>query len=100
MKYSIIIPAYNEEKRIGVTLDDYCSYFSKFPKGEVEIIVVLNGCVDNTLMVVKEYAKKYAVLRYVDIKEAIRKGGAVIEGFKIAKGDLIGYADADGATRA
>ncbi len=100
MKYSIIIPAYNEEKRIGITLDDYCSYFSKFPKGEVEIVVVLNGCRDNTLMVVREYARKYPILRYVDIKEAIRKGGAVIEGFKMVKGDLVGYADADGATRA
>jgi len=100
MKYSIIIPAYNEERRIGRTLDDYCSFFSTFPRKDVEIIVVLNGCKDNTLGVVKRYARAYPFLSYLNILQAIGKGGAVIEGFKMARGDLVGFADADGATRA
>ena len=100
MKYSIIVPAYNEEKRIGSMLQDYCSYFSHLPEGDVEIIVVMNGCRDNTLWVVQKFAKRYPLLRYVDIWQAIRKGGAVIEGIKIAQGEFVGYADADGATQA
>ena len=100
MKYSIIIPAYNEEKRISATLKDYCTYFSHFPKKETEILVVLNGCRDNTLSIVQQFAKKYSLLRYVNIPEAIGKGGAVIEGFRRAKGDFVGYADADDATQA
>src|SRR3989344_4932373 len=97
MKLSIVIPAYNEEKRIGQTLKDYASFFNKI-KISYEIIVVLNGCRDNTLGVVKDVSKKNKFIRYVDIKEAIGKGGAIIEGFNTARGDLIGFVDADGST--
>src|SRR3989344_3119850 len=97
MQLSIIIPAYNEEKRIGKTLDSYLKFFSKKLKN-FEIIVVLNGCIDNTLNIVKNFIKKNKKIRYLDFKEAIGKGGAVLEGFKVAKGDLIGFVDADMAT--
>jgi glycosyltransferase involved in cell wall biosynthesis len=96
MTLTIIVPAYNEEKRIGSMLQEYCSYFSKI-KG-TQIFVVLNGCRDNTLDVVKKSAKKYKFVKYIDIKEAIGKGGALIEGLKRTKGEFVGYADADGAT--
>ena len=56
-KVSIIIPAYNEEKRISRTLDSYSKFFSKKVK-DFEIIVVLNSCKDNTLDFVKKLAKK------------------------------------------
>lgn len=93
MRLSIIIPAYNEEKRIGKTLEEYTKFFKeKFGK-DFEVIVILNGCKDNTLSIVKKYD-----IKFKDIKEAIGKGGAVIEGFKIAKGDFIGFVDADNAT--
>ena len=97
MKLSIVIPAYNEEKRIGQTLGDYTSFFNK-TKTSYEIIIVLNGCKDNTLGVVKKLYKKNKVITYFDIKEAIGKGGAITQGFKAAKGDLIGFVDADGST--
>ena len=91
MKLSIIMPAYNEGKRIGNTLNSYLRYKWKYP---IEIIVVLNGCTDNTLDVVKKFHKiKYRVLKQPS------KGNALITGFKLAKGDLIGYVDADNATK-
>ncbi|MBU2633711.1 MAG: glycosyltransferase [Nanoarchaeota archaeon] len=95
---SIIIPAYNEENRIEETLLDYINYFSK-TKLNFEIFIVLNGCKDNTLGVVKKVVKKHKQINYVDIKEAIGKGGALIEGFKRVNGNLIGFVDADNATR-
>ena len=94
MKFSLIIPAHNEESRIGKTLKDYLDYFAK----ETEVIVVLNACQDETLAVVKEKQKKFPNIRIIDIKEAIGKGGAVRAGFRQAGGDLIGFVDADGAT--
>ncbi|MAG47627.1 glucosyl transferase [archaeon] len=97
-KLSIVIPAYNEEKRIQETLDSYIDFFQKVYKKDFEIIIVLNGCTDNTLFIVKKYAKKHDFIIYRDFKEAIKKGGAVIEGFKIAKGDYIGFVDADNST--
>ena len=98
MKLSIVIPAYNEEKRIAKTLSDYLSFFDKRYKKNYEIIVVLNGCRDNTLSIVSRIAKKNKSIRYISINEAIGKGGAIIEGFRLAKGNLIGFVDADGAT--
>jgi len=96
MRLSLIIPAHNEEKRIGSTLDNYLSFFPK----DTEIIIVLNACSDLTLAVVKEKQKKFSHLKYIDIAAAIGKGGAVREGFKKASGELIGFVDADGATTA
>jgi glycosyltransferase involved in cell wall biosynthesis len=93
MKLSIIVPAYNEEKRIGVTLKEYIEFFDEKLKKDYEILVVLNGCRDNTLEVVKKFKVKY-----VDVREAIGKGGAIVEGFRAVEGDFIGYVDADNAT--
>jgi len=97
VKLSIIIPAYNEEKRIKRTLEAYCGFLDK--RIDYEILVVINGCRDDTLGVVKETAKKYKRIKYVDIGNIGSKGGAVNHGFKISNGELIGFVDADMATK-
>src|ERR1035438_3589094 len=96
----LLIPAYNEERRIEPVLRDYAQFFGKNYSGKFQIVVVLNGCTDNTLGVVRRIAAEFpAVLRALEFKERIGKGGALIEGLKLASfGDLIGYVDADGAT--
>jgi glycosyltransferase involved in cell wall biosynthesis len=61
--------------------------------------VVLNGCTDDTLGVVQKVAADFPSVRELEFKEPIGKGGALIEGLKLAKqSELIGYVDADGAT--
>ncbi len=97
VKLSIIIPAYNEEKRISRTLESYLDFFNKRLQ-DFEIIVVVNNSKDNTLKIVKDFSKKNNKIKYLDFKEPIGKGGAIKEGFKIAKGDLVGFVDADMAT--
>jgi glycosyltransferase involved in cell wall biosynthesis len=95
----ILIPAYNEERRIEPALRDYAEFFSKNYSGPFQLIVVLNGCTDNTLGVVQKVAAEFPAVRAVEFKEPIGKGGALIEGLKLAKhSDLVGYVDADGAT--
>lgn len=100
---SIIMPVYNEEKRIGPTLEAYGRYFesiSKKDKQKYEILVVLNACKDGTLGIVKEYCKKYSVIKYIDLERG-GKGYAVITGFEEAikqNYDLIGFVDGDLAT--
>ena len=91
---SIIIPAYNEENRIKPTLQAYLDFFKD---KDIEIIVIMNGCTDNTLEVVRSLNSPK--INYINIPEAIGKGGAIIEGFKIAKGNLISYVDADNSTK-
>jgi len=106
VKVAIAIPAYNEEKRIGKTLENYCNFFRDKKKSKeiksFELIVVLNGCKDNTINVVKSFQKKYREIRYLDFKQA-GKGFAIIQGFKDAlkrDNDFIGFVDADYATAA
>ena len=98
MNLSIVIPAHNEERRIGRTLEAYGEFYKEKFKDKVEILVILNGCSDNTLGVVSNFSKKYKIIKYYNYPEKIGKGGAIIEGFKKAKGDLIGFVDADMAT--
>jgi len=95
----LLIPAYNEERRIEPVLRDYARYFQDHYQGKFQLIVVLNGCRDNTLSVVMRVAAEYPAIRALDFPEPIGKGGALIEGLKLAPAaDLVGYVDADGAS--
>jgi glycosyltransferase involved in cell wall biosynthesis len=95
----LLIPAYNEERRIAPVLRQYAEYVPQHYDGKFQLIVVLNGCRDNTLGVVKAVAAEYPVVSWREYPDPIGKGGALIEGLKLAPmADLIGYVDADGAT--
>ena len=112
-KLSIVIPAYNEEKRIGKTLESYCNFFrTKVRNNEIssyEIIVVLNNCHDKTLEITKDLKKKFNEIGIMDLKPG-GKGFAITEGFKeilkestepvnyTQSNHLIGFVDADMAT--
>jgi glycosyltransferase involved in cell wall biosynthesis len=101
-KLCIIIPAYNEQERIARTLTAYADYYAQLNERYViTLLVVLNGCVDNTRTVVKQIAREKPMVSCIEIKAA-GKGRAIKVGFQHAlqEGyDLIGYVDADMATR-
>lgn len=95
----LLIPAYNEEERIEPTLREYAAHFRAHYPGRFELLVVLNGCRDNTLAVVQRVARDFPEVQVENFPAPIGKGGALIEGLRHApKVDLIGYVDADGAT--
>jgi dolichol-phosphate mannosyltransferase len=95
----LLIPAYNEEARIEPVLRDYARFFQENYHGKFQLVVILNGCKDNTLGVVQRVAREFFSITYLDFPAPIGKGGALIEGLKLAPlADLIGYVDADGAT--
>lgn len=95
----LLIPAYNEEQRIGPVLREFAAYFEREFRDRFQLVVVLNGCRDNTLGVVNEVAKEFPSISTLNFPDPIHKGGALIEGLKLASSaDLIGYVDADGAT--
>lgn len=99
MNVAIIMPAYNEEKRIGKTLESYSSYFENSGIN-YEILIVINNTKDRTEEIVKQYAKKNKKIRYLNLVKG-GKGYAIIEGWKEALKqdfDLIGFVDADMAT--
>jgi glycosyltransferase involved in cell wall biosynthesis len=98
MRLSIVIPAANEENRIGRMLAAYVPYFAQRYGNEAEMVVVINGSTDRTEAVVRDYVARYPSLRFLVDPNRIGKGGALMLGFAEARGDLIGFVDADGAT--
>ena len=86
---SVIVPAYNEEKALGKTIESLLrlSYSNK------EIIIVDDGSTDRTLEVARSYAQKDVVM--VVTKSNGGKWDALNTGIKAAKGEFIVCIDAD-----
>ncbi len=94
---SVIIPAYNEEKRIAVTLDAVYRYLSAQPF-TWELLVVLDGPTDNTLGVVQSFAEDKEHIRWIDRRENRGKGFSMREGMLAAHGQIRLLTDADNST--
>ncbi|MCD6094381.1 glycosyltransferase family 2 protein [bacterium] len=97
MKLSVIIPAYNEEKRLPKTLKAVDEYLRN-QNYDYEIIVVNDGSKDDTALVVKDFKPQIVNLRLIDRKENKGKGYTVKEGMLNAKGDYRLFMDADNST--
>ncbi len=87
--YSLVIPAYNEENRIRPFLEQLRDELSE----GWEIIVVCDGN-DKTAEIANSFDGRFDVYEY---GSKLGKGGAILEGFRKAKGEVIGYVDADGS---
>ncbi len=89
---TIVIPAYNEERRIGGLLEDL---------GAVEgpVIVVADGT-DRTAAMVEAHAAAHPALRLscLSFPERLGKGGGILAGFRSVETPYIGFMDADGST--
>jgi O-antigen/teichoic acid export membrane protein len=98
MRLSLIVPAHNEESRIGRMLDAYLPFMAARYGNDVEVIVVVNGSTDGTARVVQGYSARFQQLRCIVEPRGVGKGGALILGFREARGELVGFVDADGST--
>jgi glycosyltransferase involved in cell wall biosynthesis len=97
IRLSVIIPAYNEEKRIAKTILDVDKYLSK-QKYEYEIIVVDDGSKDRTSFVVEKFQDVIKNLRIISNHQNHGKGYVVRQGLLEAKGDFRVFTDADNST--
>jgi dolichyl-phosphate beta-glucosyltransferase len=94
---SMVIPAYNEEKRLVATLLSVMEYFDR--RGlSYEIIVVDDGSSDATAEIVRELGKRFEPIRLIRLPRNMGKGAAVRTGIRNATGQHVIYNDADGAT--
>jgi dolichyl-phosphate beta-glucosyltransferase len=89
---SIVIPAYNEEKRLPATLDRILAYVEQSPIPVGEILVVDDGSRDGTAALVE---KRGGIVQLVSNPGNRGKGYAVRNGMLAAKGDWILSTDAD-----
>ena len=94
---SIVIPAYNEEARVGPTLRSYLDY-CRDTRRSVEVTVVDDGSLDGTSRVVDALAGTYPELRLIRLADNRGKGYAVRTGIVNSRGNQILFADADAAT--
>ena len=97
MHLSVVIPAYNEEKRISKTLKSIDEYLRK-QNYLYEILVVSDGSKDNTAKVVNDLTSEIKNLRVIDNKQNRGKGYVVRQGIMEAKGKYRLFTDADNST--
>ena len=93
---SVVVPAYNEAKSIAATLDELFAYFETKPYG-CEVIVVADGD-DGTRELVGERAAHEPRLKVIASRKRLGKGHGVRHGVRLARGDVIGFVDADNKT--
>ena len=89
-KVSVIIPVYNVEQYLRECLDSVVNQTLK----EIEIICVDDGSTDNSLEILKEYAKKDKRITVI-VQKNLHAGVARNAGLTVAKGEYIHFLDSD-----
>ncbi len=97
MRLSVVIPAYNEEKRIEKTLLSVNEYLSK-QSYDYEILVISDGSKDKTAEIVGSLTGKLRGLKLIDNKENHGKGWVVRQGILSTQSDYQLFTDADNST--
>lgn len=93
---SLMVPAYNEVNRIAQTLKEVKVYFER-RRYAYEIIISADGD-DGTRELASEIARNDPALRVLGGVERRGKGHGVRQGVALAKGEIIGFVDADNKT--
>ncbi len=91
-RISVVIPAYNEEKRLLRVLE-------RVPDFVDEVIVVDDGSSDGTYPSALSFSKKDSRVKAFRLEKNCGKGCAMREGIKYASGDIVVFMDADGQHR-
>lgn len=94
---SVVVPAFNEERRIGNTLISIIDYLST-KEFSSEIIVVNDGSTDSTADFVNSLASNHPQLTLHNLNENMGKGFAVKSGMLKANGEIRLFMDADNST--
>ncbi|MFC1544973.1 dolichyl-phosphate beta-glucosyltransferase [Gemmatimonadota bacterium] len=94
---SLVIPAYNEEHRIGGTIQGMIDYCRERPY-DIEILVVDDGSSDDTKKIAESYIGRGVALEIIRYEPNRGKGHAVRTGMLAARGRYVLFADADMST--
>lgn len=95
MDLSIVIPAYNEAKRIGSFLEELAVFCDKSPYS-TEIILVDDGSTDETVRVVRDFGR-FKNLAILSLGNNQGKGAALRKGVLASQGEVCAFMDADGS---
>jgi dolichyl-phosphate beta-glucosyltransferase len=94
---SIVIPAYNEQNRIAVTLEKIIQYLQECDFSS-EVVVVDDGSSDKTKEIIESFYEKPIPLKLIHFSSNHGKGWAIKAGVQASKGRYILFTDADLST--
>ena len=92
MKYSLVIPCFNEEKNLPLLIDRCIKILDR---NDTQLILVDNGSTDNTKKILSEYELQHKNLYVVYVKKNQGYGFGILSGLNEAQGDIIGWTHAD-----
>jgi len=94
---SVIIPAYNEARRLPPYLQSVVAYLNG--RGlAYEILIIDDGSTDDTAALIEQAGTQHQAIRLIRLSRNSGKGAAVRAGMQAAQGALQLFSDADGAT--
>jgi dolichyl-phosphate beta-glucosyltransferase len=97
IRLSVVVPAYNEEKRIGKCASRVTAYFRKKCR-PFEVVIVNDGSRDGTAREALKAARRYREVKLVSYRENGGKGHALRRGIQASRGDRVLFMDADLST--
>ena len=90
---SIIVPAFNEEECVGMTID--ALYASRYPTDRLEVVVVDDGSTDETWARILEAKARHSSLVCVQFSHNRGKRAAMAEGIRRSSGEITVFVDSD-----
>lgn len=93
-KISIIVPCYNEEQAIPFFYEEI-NKVSISLKYDFEFIFVNDGSKDQTIEIIKKYAKSDKRVKFINFSRNFGKEAAMLAGLKLSSGDYVAIMDAD-----
>lgn len=94
---SVVVPAYNEARRLPVTLEAVVPWLEARPES-FELVLVDDGSSDGTLELIRGWSERHPCIRVVAVSPNRGKGRALAEGVKTTRGDRVLVSDADFST--
>ncbi|MDJ0636399.1 MAG: glycosyltransferase [Xenococcaceae cyanobacterium MO_188.B29] len=95
LKFSLIIPSYNEGDNIQEIVRILSGLLDSEIPGEYELIVVDDNSPDGTWKLAQELTSQYSQLRVMRRQQEKGLSTAVIRGWQVARGEVLGVIDAD-----
>jgi glycosyltransferase involved in cell wall biosynthesis len=92
MRFSLVIPCYNEAANLPLLLER-CKELAARPN--VEVVLVDNGSTDSTTEVLQNLLPKYPGCRSIRVEKNQGYGFGIVSGLQAAKGEVLGWTHAD-----
>ena len=92
MKFSLVIPCYNEAESLEVLIERCKTLVKKY---DFEVIFVDNGSTDKTYEILHEKISENKKINFIKVEKNIGYGHGILAGLKEAKGKFIGWTHAD-----